>query len=245
MPMPALVSSMPMPSYGRRTSVFAVDIRNLSVFSWSSLTMHRHELIAFKILILKKIAEVGTLNFFLSPQPQFRNLKEALPQSQFRNFLRNVAPQLFKKCCSAIPQSQFFFFKSATLNPQLESFTSRSFGIFLAMESGLFMNKKIIGKKSHATVPFRQILFSPQLHNQFRCSQYCGVVDLDCGCPPLENRRSKMTLRSGELVLVQGVLDGVTWWHGTSLCYCTILYGSCWSMGHVGTGSVGRGHLMT
>jgi hypothetical protein len=37
--------------------------------------------------------EVGTRNFFLNPQSQFRNLKEALPQSQFRNCLRNVAPQ--------------------------------------------------------------------------------------------------------------------------------------------------------
>jgi hypothetical protein len=32
-------------------------------------------------------------NFFFSPQSQLRNLKEALPQSQFRNFLKNVAPQ--------------------------------------------------------------------------------------------------------------------------------------------------------
>jgi hypothetical protein len=39
-------------------------------------------------------AEVGERNFFLSPQSQFRNLKESLPQSRFRNFL--------KKCCSAI-----------------------------------------------------------------------------------------------------------------------------------------------
>jgi hypothetical protein len=31
-------------------------------------------------------AEVGMRNFFSSLQPQFRNLKEALPQSQFRNF---------------------------------------------------------------------------------------------------------------------------------------------------------------
>jgi hypothetical protein len=69
-------------------------------------------------------------------------------------------PQLFKKCCSAtaIPQSQFLL-KSATLNQQLESFTFAIFGIFLAMESDLFMNKKIGGKKSRATVPFRQVLF--------------------------------------------------------------------------------------
>jgi hypothetical protein len=97
---------------------------------------------------------VGTRNFFLSPQLQFHNLKEALPQSQFRNFLRNVAPQPQLRN-SAIA----FFLKSATLNPQLESFTSAMFGIFFAMESGLFMNKKIGGKKSCATVPFRQVLF--------------------------------------------------------------------------------------
>ncbi len=68
--------------------------------------------------------------FFLSPQPQFRNLKEALPQ-------------LLKKCCSATatPQSQFFWSPQHT-NPQLESFTSAIFGIFLAMELGLFINKK-------------------------------------------------------------------------------------------------------
>jgi hypothetical protein len=46
------------------------------------------------------LSEVGTRNFFLSPQSQFRNLKETLPKSQFRNFL--------KKCCSstATPQLQ-------------------------------------------------------------------------------------------------------------------------------------------
>ncbi len=32
------------------------------------------------------LTEVGTRNFFFSPQSQFRNLKEAHPQSQFRNF---------------------------------------------------------------------------------------------------------------------------------------------------------------
>jgi hypothetical protein len=71
--------------------------------------------------------EVGTRNFFLSLQSQCRNLKEALTQLQFRNFL--------KKCCSAIPQSQFFLM-SATSSPQLESFISAIFGIFLAVESG-------------------------------------------------------------------------------------------------------------
>ncbi len=83
-----------------------------------------------------QLAEVGTRNFFWSPQSQFRNLKEALPQSQFRNFL--------KKCCSAtaIPQSQFFLM-SATSNPQLESFISAIFGIFLAVESGCGSWKKL------------------------------------------------------------------------------------------------------
>jgi hypothetical protein len=76
---------------------------------------------------------VGTRNFFLSPQPQFRNLKETPLQSQFHNFL--------KKCCFATATLQFrnrnFF-----LSPQLESFTSAIFDIFLAVESGQFMKKK-------------------------------------------------------------------------------------------------------
>ncbi len=69
------------------------------------------------------LPEVGTRNFFLSPQSQLRNLKETLPQSQFRNFLKNVAPQ---------PQ---FFLKSATSSSQLESFTSAIFGSFLTQSS--------------------------------------------------------------------------------------------------------------
>jgi hypothetical protein len=39
------------------------------------------------------MTELGTRNLFLSPQSQFRNLKKAPPQSQFRNFLKNVDPQ--------------------------------------------------------------------------------------------------------------------------------------------------------
>jgi hypothetical protein len=81
-------------------------------------------------------------------------LKEVLPQSQFRN-LKEALPQLFKEMLlrnrnSAIPQSQFFL-KSATC------FNSAIFGIFFAMESGRFMEKKIGGKKSCATVPLRQV----------------------------------------------------------------------------------------
>ncbi len=57
----------------------------------------------------------GQAQLFFSPQSQFRNLKEALPQSQFRNYLRNVAPQ---------PQlrnsAMAFFLKSATSSPQLQ-----------------------------------------------------------------------------------------------------------------------------
>jgi hypothetical protein len=64
-------------------------------------------------------------NFFLSPQSQFRNLKEALPQLQFRNFKE----MLLRNRNSAIPQSQFFL-KSATSSPQIESLNSSIFGKF-------------------------------------------------------------------------------------------------------------------
>ncbi len=56
--------------------------------------------------------EVGTRNFFLSPQSQLRKLKEALSQ-------------LFKECCSATATLQFcnrnFFF-----SPQLQLHNSRA-----------------------------------------------------------------------------------------------------------------------
>jgi hypothetical protein len=95
---------------------------------------------------------VGTLNFFFPPQSQFRNLKEALPQSQFCN----LEEMLLCNRNSAIPQSQFFL-KSATSNPQLESFHSAIFGIFLAVELVDSWRKKIGGQKSHSTVPLRQV----------------------------------------------------------------------------------------
>jgi hypothetical protein len=45
------------------------------------------ELYDCSIYFLKSIIQrVGTSNFFLRPQSQFRNLKEKLPQLQFRNF---------------------------------------------------------------------------------------------------------------------------------------------------------------
>jgi hypothetical protein len=56
----------------------------------------------------------GHAQLFLSPQPQFRNLKEALPQSQFRNFLRNVAPQPQLRNSATTIFSEVGNFKSAT-----------------------------------------------------------------------------------------------------------------------------------
>ncbi len=57
---------------------------------------------------------MGTRNFFSSPQSQLRNLKEALPQPQFRNFLKNFAPQTQLRN-SAIPIfSEVRNFKSST-----------------------------------------------------------------------------------------------------------------------------------
>jgi hypothetical protein len=53
---------------------------------------------------------------------------------------------------SAVPQSGFFL-KSATSSPQLESFNSAIFGIFMAVESGRFM-ENIGDKKSRATASF-------------------------------------------------------------------------------------------
>jgi hypothetical protein len=75
------------------------NIHSLNDFMTTALLISRKRKLELHKLSL---AEVGTHNFLLSPQPQFRNLKETLPQSQFRNFL--------KKCCSttATPQSQFF-----------------------------------------------------------------------------------------------------------------------------------------
>jgi hypothetical protein len=43
---------------------------------------------------------VGTRNFFLSPQSEFCNLKEELPQLEGSTSAIAI-PELFKKCCSA------------------------------------------------------------------------------------------------------------------------------------------------
>ncbi len=66
--------------------------------------------------------EVGTRNFFLSPQSQFRNLKEALPQSQFRKFLRNVAPQPQFRSSEIAIFSEVRNFKSATWDLHFRNF---------------------------------------------------------------------------------------------------------------------------
>ncbi len=100
------------------------------------------------------LAEVGTRDFFWVCNRNFATWRKHFRHRNSATFLE----MLLRKCNSAIPQSQFFL-KSATLNPQLESFTSAIFGIFLARESSLFMNKLIGGKISRTTVPLRQVLF--------------------------------------------------------------------------------------
>ncbi len=106
-------------------------------------------------------AEVGTRNFFWVRN---RNSVErstsaiAIPQLCKEMLLRNRN--------SAIPQSQFFLI-STTSSPQLESFISTIFGIFLAVESDWGSWKKKIGvTKSRATVPLRQV-FGFQRNRQF------------------------------------------------------------------------------
>jgi hypothetical protein len=125
--------------------------------------------------LFQYLAEVGTRNFLFDSalQSQFRNLKEALLQLFIETLLcnRNSAiPQLLKKRCSATATLQFrnhsfFWCLSLTLSPQLESFISAIFGIFLAMESGRFMKKKL-EKTSCATVPLRQV-FGFERNRQF------------------------------------------------------------------------------
>jgi hypothetical protein len=111
------------------------------------------------------ITRGGHAQLFLSPQPQFRNLKEAIPQLQFRNCnSATFKEMLLRNRNTAIPQSQFFF-KSTTLNPQVESFTSAIFGIFLAKESSLFMNTKIGGNKISCNCPFQESFVSRETNS--------------------------------------------------------------------------------
>ncbi len=204
---------------------------------------------------------MGTRNFFLSPQSQFRNLKKALPKPQFRNFWRNVTPQPQLRNCN------FFW------SPQLERFNSAIFGTFSAVESGRFMGAKNQRSKISCYCPFQesfrfpekqrilkiffvdfwnhlemrkrdkkvadwqgdcgklrncgsQILkvcnhrsatfFSPQLCNRSGCPQYCGVADLNCGCPPL--------LTTLGQVYSIGVL---TWYHISAIRQTGVELGSC------------------
>jgi hypothetical protein len=83
---------------------------------------------------------------FLSPQSQFRNLKEALPQSQFCNFLRNVAPQ---------PRnSAVCNFKSATWELQFRNFQHIFGHGILSIHI-----KKLEGSKISCYFPLRQVFF--------------------------------------------------------------------------------------
>ncbi len=96
--------------------------------------------------IYSLVSEVGTRNFFLSPQSQFRNLKEALPQSQFHNFWRNVAPQPQLRNSAIAIFSEIRNFKSATWELQFRNFR-HIFGRGIWSIHG----EKIRGKKSRAT----------------------------------------------------------------------------------------------
>ncbi len=116
------------------------------------------------------IPEVGTRNFFSSPQSQLCNSKEALPQSQFRNFLKNVAPQpqlrnsaiaIFSEVRNSralFPQFSADFWRGVAWN---YIFFYRQ--VFFAVERILkgqqhkiFRFRKIGGQKSLATFPLRQ-----------------------------------------------------------------------------------------
>ncbi len=56
----------------------------------------------------------GHVQLFFSPQSQLRNLKETLPQSQFRNFLKNVAPKPQLRNSAIAIFSEVRHLKSAT-----------------------------------------------------------------------------------------------------------------------------------
>jgi hypothetical protein len=64
----------------------------------------------------------GHAQLFFSPQSQLRNLKEALPQSQFRNFQRNVAPQPQPRNSAIAISSEVRNFKSATRELKFRNF---------------------------------------------------------------------------------------------------------------------------
>jgi hypothetical protein len=93
---------------------------------------------------------MGKRNFLFSPQSQFRNRNSviAILQAQFRNRNSAIATLQLEGSTSAITIPQLkknvawqpqhrnsaiaIFLKSATSSPQLESFTSAIFDIFLA-----------------------------------------------------------------------------------------------------------------
>ncbi len=101
---------------------------------------------------------MGKHNLFLSPQSQFRILKEALAQSQFRNLL--------KKCCSATATPQFRN-RNFILSPHLQVRDSAAiFWHIFGRGIWYIHERKIGGQKSRATVPLRQV-FGFQRNRQF------------------------------------------------------------------------------
>ncbi len=72
------------------------------------------QIITFAAHLFYKITEVGTRNFFLSPQSKLRNLNEARPQSQFHNFLKNVSPEPQLRNSAIAIFSEVLNFTSAT-----------------------------------------------------------------------------------------------------------------------------------
>ncbi len=101
------------------------------------------------------------VQLFLSPLSQFRNLKEAHPQSQFRNFL--------KKCCFTTATPQFCnrnFFWCLQLQAHYLRASFRQFSAYFWPWNPVGVHEKIRGKKSCATVPLRQV-FGFQRNRQF------------------------------------------------------------------------------
>jgi hypothetical protein len=99
---------------------------------------------------------VGTRNFFVEsaitiPQLEKSTSAIATPQSQFRNFLKNVAPQP-QLCNFAIA----IFSEVSNLRASLPQFSE----YFLAVESGRFMKKKSEVKNLVQLSLYGKFLFS-------------------------------------------------------------------------------------
>jgi hypothetical protein len=128
----------------------------------------------------------------------FRNRNSATCRKNFHNHnSATFKEMLLHNCNFAIPQSQFFLM-SATSSPQLESFISAIFDIFLAVESSRIIEKKIGDNKFRATVPLRQVwvpekqtvlkifLVDFKNHPELR-KRYQKVAELAGDCGELRN----------------------------------------------------------